>query len=108
MTLIETYLDYLQQLSAGVREAPQGITLTQTEPLPRAAELQEQIQAMGVPEFVRRCAAQDGTELPCRAQRPCRGSPGGGAQSGSAAAADRRAGRPAQRLRGSGGLLLSE
>ena len=64
MTLIETYLDYLQQLSAGVREAPQGITLTQTEPLPRAAELQEQIQAMGVPEFVRRCAAQDGTELP--------------------------------------------
>mgnify|MGYP000793790692 CR=1 FL=1 len=63
MTLIETYLDYLQQLSAGVREAPQGITLTQTEPLPRAAELQEQIQAMGVPEFVRRCAAPDGTEI---------------------------------------------
>ncbi len=64
MTLIETYLNYLQQLSAGTREAPQGIALTQVDSLPRAAELQEQIQAMGVPEFVRRCAAQDGTELP--------------------------------------------
>lgn len=64
MTLIERYLDYLQQLSAGTREPPQGITLTQTDPLPRAAELQSQIQAMGIPEFVRRCAAQDGITLP--------------------------------------------
>ena len=64
MTLIEHYLDYLQQLSADERKAPEGIRLTEQEPMRRAAELQTQIREMGVPEFVRRCAAQDGTELP--------------------------------------------
>ncbi len=64
MTLIDYYLDYLQRIGAGECEPPEGITLTQTEPLPRAAELQTQIQTLGVPEFVRRCAAQEGLTLP--------------------------------------------
>ena len=64
MTLTEHYLEYLQQLSADERKAPEGIRLTEQEPMRRAAELQTQIREMGVPEFVRRCAAQDGTELP--------------------------------------------
>ena len=64
MTLIEYYLTYLQQLAEGSRTPPEGILLTQTEPMSRAAQLQEQIHAIGVPEFVRRCAAQDGTVLP--------------------------------------------
>lgn len=64
MTLIEYYLHYLQGVADGSRVPPDGIALTQSEPLRRAAELQTQIRAMGVPEFVRRCAAQDGTEIP--------------------------------------------
>lgn len=64
MTLVEHYFTYLQQLADASREAPEGIKLTETEPLPRAAELQQQITALGVPEFVRRCAAQDGLTLP--------------------------------------------
>lgn len=64
MTLIEHYFTYLQQLADASREAPEGIQLTETEPLRRATELQQQIAALGVPEFVRRCAAQDGLTLP--------------------------------------------
>lgn len=64
MTLIEHYLAYLQQIADGTRMAPEGICLTETEPMPRAAELQAQIQAISIPEFVRRCAAQDGQVLP--------------------------------------------
>ena len=64
MTLIEHYFTYLQELADGTRTAPDGMELHETEPMPRAAELQTQIQAMGVPEFVRRCAAQDGLTLP--------------------------------------------
>ena len=64
MTLIEYYLQYLQELAAGTRESPEGMELTEEEPMHRAAQMQEQIQAMGIPEFVRRCAAQDGTEIP--------------------------------------------
>ncbi len=64
MTLIEHYFIYLQELADGSRAAPEGIELHETEPMPRAAELQTQIQKMGIPEFVRRCAAQDGLTLP--------------------------------------------
>lgn len=64
MTLIEYYLNNMQNVADGSRMPPQGIALTQTDPLRRAAELQTQIQAMGVPEFVRRCAAQDGERIP--------------------------------------------
>lgn len=64
MTLIEHYLQYLSELSDGTRTPPDGIVLTQEEPMQRAAELQTQIAQLGVPEFVRRCAAQDGQVLP--------------------------------------------
>ena len=63
MTLIEYYLKYMQGVANGSRLPPEGIALTQEDPLHRAAELQTQIQAMGVPEFVRRCAKQDGVEI---------------------------------------------
>lgn len=64
MTLIEHYLSDLQQIADGTRQPPEGIVLTETEPMRRAAQLQEQIQEIGIPEFVRRCAAQDGVILP--------------------------------------------
>lgn len=63
MTLIEYYLRYLQELADETRQPPEGIVLTETEPLRRASQLQEQIQSMGIAEFVRRCAAQDGETL---------------------------------------------
>lgn len=64
MTLAEYYFRYLQEVGEGTLPAPEGICLTESEPLPRAAQLQTQIQAMGVPEFVRRCAAVEGLEIP--------------------------------------------
>ncbi|MBE6985468.1 MAG: hypothetical protein E7434_07685 [Ruminococcaceae bacterium] len=63
MTLIEYYLRDLQQIADGSRLPPEGIALTEDEPMRRAAQLQEQIQAMGIAEFVRRCATQDGEVL---------------------------------------------
>lgn len=64
MTLIEYYLRYLQELADGTRAAPDGIVLTHDDPMQRATQLQEQIQEIGIAEFVRRCAAQDGEILP--------------------------------------------
>lgn len=64
MELAQYYIKYLQELGEGRREAPEGITLSQTDPMRRAVELQEAIAKLGVPEFVRRCAAQDGLTLP--------------------------------------------
>lgn len=64
MTLIEHYLNYLNRLSDGTLAVPEGIALTQSEPMQRAVELQLQIQEMGIPEFVRRCAVVDGTVIP--------------------------------------------
>ena len=64
MTLIEHYLRDLQEIADGTRTPPEGIILTESEPMRRAAQLQEQIQSVGIAEFVRRCAEQDGVTLP--------------------------------------------
>ena len=58
MTLFEYYLQYITEIIDGKRTAPEGIDPTKSEELPA------QITTMGIPEFVRRCAASDGTELP--------------------------------------------
>lgn len=60
MNVIERYILYIQQINEGTRPAPEGITLTQTDPLAKAGELQGQIMEMGIPAFVTLCAAQDG------------------------------------------------
>ena len=64
MTLIDYYFKYLEAVGSGALSAPEGICLTETEAFPRAAQLQQQIGQMGVAEFVRRCAKQEGTEIP--------------------------------------------
>ena len=63
MTVIERYFLYIQQINEGERALPQGMTLSQTDPLAKAGELQAQIQDMGIPSFLKLCAAQDGEEL---------------------------------------------
>ena len=63
MNIIDRYFLYLQQISDGTRQVPEGIVLTQDSPLARAGELQAQIMEMGVPTFVSRCAAMDGETL---------------------------------------------
>lgn len=63
MTLLEHYLTYLSEICEGSREAPAGITLTKTGDMEKAIELQQKIAAIGIPEFVRRCAAQDGETI---------------------------------------------
>ena len=64
MKLIDHYFRYLQAVGEGTLPAPEGIVLTQAEALPRAAELQQQVQELGVKEFVRRCAEAEGISLP--------------------------------------------
>lgn len=64
MKLADYYLRYCEAVGEGALAAPEDIVLTENEPLRRAAELQTQIAAMGVPEFVRRCAALEGADIP--------------------------------------------
>ena len=64
MTLFDYYLQYMTQICEGSLTAPEGITLTQTDEMHRAMELQRQIGAMGIPAFVRACAAAAGDEIP--------------------------------------------
>ena len=52
MKVPEYYMTLLQELSEGTRKPPEGISLSQQEPLPRAIELQQQIQGMGLPRCV--------------------------------------------------------
>ena len=66
MTLLERYLNYLSQICEGSRTPPEGILLTRTGDMEKAIELQQQIAGLGIPEFVRRCAAQDGEEIPAQ------------------------------------------
>lgn len=62
MTLFDYYLQYMSQICQGSRPAPQGITLTETDEMARAMELQKQITS--IPMFVAQCANEDGIEIP--------------------------------------------
>lgn len=64
MTLFDYYLQYMQELFEGKRPAPAGMTLSATDEAERMQELSGQLSEMGVANFVRACAAQDGTLLP--------------------------------------------
>ena len=64
MTLLERYLNYITELCEGTRTPPEGIVLTKTGDMEKAIELQQQIAKTGIPEFVKRCAAQDGEVIP--------------------------------------------
>ncbi len=63
MELFEYYLRYLTALCEGSLQVP-GLTPGQGDETARAMALQQQIAAMGLPEFVRRCAAAEGTRIP--------------------------------------------
>ena len=63
MNTAERYLRYLQEIESGARPLPEGISLQQEGAMERAAELQMQIQTMGLGQFLRLCAAQDGETL---------------------------------------------
>ena len=65
MELFDYYLRYMTELLEGKRPAPEGITLPEDgDEKARIQSLAQQLQAMGMAEFVRACAAQDGTVLP--------------------------------------------
>ena len=64
MTLLQYYLQFLSELCEGSCPPPEGITMPEGDELHRALALQGQIQSMGIAEFVRRCAAQRGIEIP--------------------------------------------
>lgn len=64
MTLFEYYIDYMTRVCEGALPTPAGIALTETGEMRRAMELQQQISAMGIPAFVKACAAAAGDEIP--------------------------------------------
>lgn len=65
MTLFDYYLQYMTEVWEGKRPAPEGITLPEDgDENARIQALGRQLQAMGMADFVRACAAQDGTVLP--------------------------------------------
>jgi len=65
MTLFDYYLQYMTEVWEGKRPAPEGITLPDSgDESARIQALGQQLQAMGMADFVRACAAQDGTVLP--------------------------------------------
>ena len=65
MTLFDYYLQYMTEVWEGKRPAPEGITLPEDgDEAARIQALGRQLQAMGMADFVRACAAQDGTVMP--------------------------------------------
>ena len=64
MSLIPYYLKYTAEVCGGQRPLPEGFSTTETDPMKRGLELQRQLEEIGVPEFVRRCAAQTGDQIP--------------------------------------------
>ncbi len=65
MTLFDYYLQYMTEVWVGKCPAPEGITLPDSgDENARIQALGQQLQAMGMADFVRACAAQDGTVLP--------------------------------------------
>ena len=64
MKWTDYYLHYLEAVGEGQLEAPEGFSLTETEPLRRAAQLQEKIAELGIETFIRGCAELEGTSLP--------------------------------------------
>ena len=64
MKWTDYYFKYLEAVGENRMEPPEGIALTETEPLRRAAQLQEQIALLGIPEFIRRCGEKEGATLP--------------------------------------------
>lgn len=63
MSLIPYYLQYLTEICEGTRTPPAGITLTETDELKKAMQLQAAVQELGIVNFVRACAQQDGTQI---------------------------------------------
>ena len=64
MNLFSYYLQFLTEICEGTRPLPDGMTLTAQDEMQKAMELQQQIQAIGIPAFVRAYAAQSGIEIP--------------------------------------------
>lgn len=64
MTLWDYYLSYTGRILDGTFPCPDGITLTKTGDMERAVELLAQAEQLGMKEFVRLCAAAEGTEIP--------------------------------------------
>lgn len=66
MSLFEYYIRYLTAVCEGSL-AVDGFTSEKQDEMERAMELQGKISKVGIPEFVRRCAEAEGTEIPQQA-----------------------------------------
>ena len=69
MTLMDYCMQYIGEIMDGKRAAPEGVTLTETDPMRRSLELLQ--KAGDIPTLVRMCAAQDGTEIPQKGTVEC-------------------------------------
>ena len=66
MSLIPYYLQYLSEICEGTRQAPEGLALSEQDDLKKALQLQAGIAEMGIPAFVRACAAGRHRDPPVR------------------------------------------
>lgn len=66
MSLFEYYIRYLTEVCEGSLKVD-GFESEKTGEMERAMDLQQKIVAVGIPEFVRRCATAEGTEIPQKA-----------------------------------------
>lgn len=60
----ERYLQYFSELCAGTRAMPESLSSQAEDPMAKVVELQTQVLEMGIPAFVRACAAMDGETIP--------------------------------------------
>ena len=65
MELFAYYLNYLTAVCEGSLQVD-GLTAEGADASEKAMDLQKKIAQIGLPEFVRRCAAAEGTEIPQR------------------------------------------
>lgn len=66
MSLFEYYIRYLTAVCEGSL-AVEGFESEKQDEMERAMDLQQKIADIGIPEFVRRCAAAEGTDIPQQA-----------------------------------------
>lgn len=59
----ERYLQYFSEICDGTRALPEGLSSQAEDAMAKVVELQTQVLSMGIPEFVRRCAAMDGETI---------------------------------------------
>lgn len=64
MELFTLYVQYLSEICEGQRSAPAGVVIPEGNPEEKAVAVQQAAMDMGIPAFVKACAAAEGRDVP--------------------------------------------